>query len=481
MFRYSIVVIQLCCLFTSTHTFPSILSALAPSFNTSVFNTTIINFTNAEDVSLNSEANHLTTIDRQNSAFKIGQSLSLGITNAITRPLTLFNNHVSSAAGALPGLFAAGGAGKWPFDFRPPSSNSVSLYSLALGTAIATPIQMGALAANSFVTGATGTLVSVPISLVSGGTAQLVGLLYSGRQFLQSAMGSQEVLQPLAVVAGTNSILAGVGANYLGSGLKLTGQQVEQFGLSVSSAGQQVKHYGSALLGWVNGQPVYLNQTKATDDSSRPIVINAYIPFPFQKAEVPEMSTLAPEPLEATTAAALLADPTEAVKAADPVEANTMEEPAEVQTQGAEVQALNEPVEVQTQAPEVPAETLNEPTVASLEDSSPVTSASLESNDSLPVTFPSTSPDLSDKTADPKENLPVEESTLNEASLPPTDPTIKLLHHSFRAAHWNIWQDFYFINFIFLFKLFNFWFIHLHRVNWILNGVNLKLSEQTSF
>lgn len=195
--------------------------------------------------------------------------------------------------------------------------------NLALGTAIATPIQMGALAANSFVTGFTGTLVSVPISLVSGGTAQLVGLLVSGKQALQHTLGREEILQPLAVVAGSNSILAGIGLNYLSSGIKTAGQRVEQLGLSVTSAGQNIKHFGSVLVGWVNGRPIYMEQTESSSKNGsdeRPIkLINAFIPIrlsdrvntdtPVQESTV--SSTTTPPPATSETPSNIISVPTD--------------------------------------------------------------------------------------------------------------------------------------------------------------------------
>src|SRR5699024_3339630 len=96
------------------------------------------------DISLNSTANHAMTLNAQNDVIQAGQSLSLGITNALISPLTFVNNKISQAVSTLPALMAANGA--------------------LLGTAIATPIQLGTLAANNVAAGVTGTLVSIPIS-----------------------------------------------------------------------------------------------------------------------------------------------------------------------------------------------------------------------------------------------------------------------------------------------------------------------------
>lgn len=218
--------------------------------------------TNVSRLEMTPDVNHALTIDHQNIVINLGQSLSSGITNAIVRPLTFFNNLIGSAAGSLPGLFAANGA--------------------ALGTAIATPIQLGTLAANAAISGITGTVVSIPISLASGGAAQLVGLIGTGRQLWHSTLGSDPNnstfwqngelwLQPLAVVTGTNSILAGVGLNALSQGVKNLGWSIERFGVSLSNTGKNAKQFGSVLIGWANGKPLYasiINETDSLKNSS---------------------------------------------------------------------------------------------------------------------------------------------------------------------------------------------------------------------
>ena len=67
--------------------------------------------TNISELEMTPDVNHALTIDHQNIVINLGQSLSSGITNAIVRPITFFNNLIGSAAGSLPGLFAANGAG----------------------------------------------------------------------------------------------------------------------------------------------------------------------------------------------------------------------------------------------------------------------------------------------------------------------------------------------------------------------------------
>lgn len=68
---------------------------------------------NVSALAMTPDVNHALTIDHQNSVINLGESLSLGITNAIVRPLTFFNNLIGSAAGSLPGIFAANGAGMY--------------------------------------------------------------------------------------------------------------------------------------------------------------------------------------------------------------------------------------------------------------------------------------------------------------------------------------------------------------------------------
>lgn len=147
---------------------------------------------------------------------------------------------------------------------------------------IATPIQLGSLAFNSFITGLTGTFVSVPISLVSGGTAHVIGVVESGRQLFQTQFTDsiehftssirnftlnnstlanttltgriQVLLQPLVQTANSSSILVGVN-----EGVKNIGQRVEQIGLRISNAGNNARRLSSVLIGWVHGRPLYLN------------------------------------------------------------------------------------------------------------------------------------------------------------------------------------------------------------------------------
>lgn len=135
---------------------------------------------------------------------------------------------------------------------------------------------MGTLAANAAISGITGTVVSIPISLASGGAAQLVGLVGTGRQLWQSTLGSDpntsrfwqngEVwLQPLALVTGANSILAGVSLNLISQGVKNLGLGIEHFGVTLTNTGTSAKHLGSVLVGWANGKPIYapvVNNTK---------------------------------------------------------------------------------------------------------------------------------------------------------------------------------------------------------------------------
>lgn len=226
--------------------------------------------TNVSTLVMKPDVNHALTIDHQNSVINVGQSLSMGITNAIVRPLTFFNNLIGSAAGSLPGLFAANGA--------------------ALGTAIATPIQMATLATNAAISGITGTIVSIPISLASGGVAQLVGLVGTGRQIL-AASTSMEVsepsststtygqlfLQPLAILTGANSILAGVSLNVLSQSVKSLGLGIEQFGVSLTNTGKNAKYLGSVLIGWANGRPLYAPVVNDTETNMVEVDLSDFI------------------------------------------------------------------------------------------------------------------------------------------------------------------------------------------------------------
>ena len=77
-----------------------------------------------------------------------GKHLSEAITAKIVGPVVIFNSKVAAAAGALPPMLAAKGA--------------------IIGSAIATPIEIGAVAGSSIVSGITGKLVAVPISVATG-------------------------------------------------------------------------------------------------------------------------------------------------------------------------------------------------------------------------------------------------------------------------------------------------------------------------
>ena len=133
-------------------------------------------------------------------------------------------------------------------------------YFIVLGTAIATPIQLGTLAANNLAAGITGTLVSIPISLVSGGTAQLIGLVESGRQIYNGHLAdfteavqrniTGALMRPLAVVGGTNSLLSGIALGTLANGTKRVGEGVQIIGSTLTNAGQGIVNTGSKLSGW---------------------------------------------------------------------------------------------------------------------------------------------------------------------------------------------------------------------------------------
>lgn len=208
------------------------------------------------DTSLHHEVNHNLAIEQQNRILNAGQQISLGITKTLLRPFTLVNNGISAAASALPGIMAAQGA--------------------AFGAVIAAPIQFGALTANTLASGFTGALVSVPVSIITGGRAQLAGLAETGRQLLHTDIPQrlldqgQVIMKPVALVAGSNSILAGMGVGLLSSGVKNVGQGVERVGLHLTHHGNNVQNAGQRLMGWFYGRPFYLesNTTSPIDNST---------------------------------------------------------------------------------------------------------------------------------------------------------------------------------------------------------------------
>lgn len=141
---------------------------------------------------------------------------------------------------------------------------------------VAAPMQLGALAANSIASGVTGTMVSVPISVVSGGTAQLVGLIESGRQLLNTNLplimlqNSKVVMRPMALMTGSSSVLSGLGLSLVGQGVKTVGNGIERFGFNMASTGNNVKNYGQNLIGWYHGRPYYFRPSdNATDDQNK--------------------------------------------------------------------------------------------------------------------------------------------------------------------------------------------------------------------
>lgn len=174
---------------------------------------------------------------------------------------------------------------------------SFNFLSLALGAVIAAPVQFGTMAANTVASGVTGTLVSIPVSLVAGGTAHLAGLAETGRQILNSDIPQrfldqgQVIMKPVALVAGSNSILAGVGIGLLSSGVKNLGQGVERVGLHLTHHGNNVKNAGSRLTGWFYGRPLYLeaNSTSANETvtTQTPLANDTLLIVPIEQEVVP--------------------------------------------------------------------------------------------------------------------------------------------------------------------------------------------------
>lgn len=62
--------------------------------------------------SLDPEANHQVTVNKQTDILAMGHSLSLDITNTLISPFTFVNNKVSQAASTLPAFMATNGACK---------------------------------------------------------------------------------------------------------------------------------------------------------------------------------------------------------------------------------------------------------------------------------------------------------------------------------------------------------------------------------
>lgn len=196
------------------------------------------------DLSLAASANHQNTLNAQNSILSAAEALSMDVTHRIISPFVWVNNRVSQAAGTLPAIMAANGA--------------------LLGTAIAVPIQTGALAANHLAAAATGTLVTVPISLVSGGGAGLLGALESAREFYHTSVrptlhSAYEYLpgsplpvfvRPAAVIGGAQAVVGGMALGVVSNSVHSVAEGVESLGDRLAGAGEGIAQWGDSLVLW---------------------------------------------------------------------------------------------------------------------------------------------------------------------------------------------------------------------------------------
>jgi len=178
---------------------------------------------------------------KQTVILNSGKHLSEAITAKIVGPMVLFNSKVAAAAGALPPMLAAKGA--------------------VIGAAISTPIQIGAVASSSIVSGVTGKLVAVPISVGTGAVAKFVSAAEEGRQIWDFNIqhGGEVfkngliklghlVLKPVAVVVGAKTALTGAGVGLFGSGVKTVGVGMEAVGAKMVSSGLVAKGLGHRLI-----------------------------------------------------------------------------------------------------------------------------------------------------------------------------------------------------------------------------------------
>jgi len=178
---------------------------------------------------------------KQTTIINGGKHLSEAITAKIVGPVVLFNSKVAAAAGALPPMLAAKGA--------------------VIGSMIATPIEVAAVAGSSVVSGVTGKLVAVPISLGAGAMAKFVTAAEEGKQIWDFNVehGGEVfknglirlghlVLKPVAVVVGAKTALTGAGVGLFGTGVKSVGVGMEAVGAKMVSSGLVAKGLGHRLI-----------------------------------------------------------------------------------------------------------------------------------------------------------------------------------------------------------------------------------------
>jgi len=170
-----------------------------------------------------------------------GKHLSEAITAKIVGPIVLFNSKIAAAAGALPPMLAAKGA--------------------VIGSAIATPIEVGAVAGSSLVSGVTGKLVAIPISVGVGAVAKFVDAAEEGKhiwdfniehggEIIKNGlirMGHM-ILKPVAVVVGAKTALTGAGVGVFGTGVKGFGVGMEAVGAKMVTSGLVAKGLGHRLI-----------------------------------------------------------------------------------------------------------------------------------------------------------------------------------------------------------------------------------------
>jgi len=180
-------------------------------------------------------------LEKQTTIITNGKHLSEAITAKIVGPIVIFNSKVAAAAGALPPLLAAKGA--------------------IIGSAIATPIEIGAVAGSSIASGVTGKLVAIPISVVSGAAAKFVGAAQKGQQIWKFNLEHGHeimkdglikmghiILKPIAVVVGAQTALTGAGLGITGSGIKGVGVGLEAVGAKMIATGLTAKAVGKRVM-----------------------------------------------------------------------------------------------------------------------------------------------------------------------------------------------------------------------------------------
>lgn len=170
-----------------------------------------------------------------------GKDISKALTAKIVGPVLIFNAKVAKAAAALPPLLAAKGA--------------------IIGAAIATPIEIGAVVSSKVVTGVTGKLVAVPITLAAGAVAKLADAAQQGEEVVQFNLEhggeilkdgliriGHMILKPVAVVVGAQTALTGAGLGIAGSGIKGVGVGIEVVGGKMLATGLAAKGLGHKLI-----------------------------------------------------------------------------------------------------------------------------------------------------------------------------------------------------------------------------------------